>query len=231
MFSHARLANRLAQAVGRGPASRSLPWRVCHAARDLIGADGASITLENTTPGRVTLSATDRRSEQLEDLQDVLGEGPYLSAFASGRVATARLGGRAAGRWPRFAAAARDILGPAATLWSVPMRPGGQTVGTLSLYRLAHGRLAEPLAAVQPMADAAGAMLLTDPQAFLESPQEGGWSSRSVVHQATGMLMAQLGISADSALALLREHALGHHTELRQVAAAVVGHKLDLSPR
>jgi ANTAR domain-containing protein len=227
--SHARLSSRLTQWVGKGPVSRPLPWRVCHAARALMGADGASITLENTTPGRVTLCATDRRSEQLEDLQDVLGEGPYLSAFATGQTATAWLGGRAAARWPRFATAARGILGPAAVLWSVPMRPGGHTVGTLSLYRLAHEPLAEPLDDAQPMADTAGAMLLTDPQAFLEAPQGGGWSSRSVVHQATGMLMAKLGISADGALALLRGYAFNHGTELRQVATAVVSHKLDLS--
>lgn len=229
MFLHARLASRLAQRVGRGSASRPLPWRLCHAARDLMGADGASITLENTTPGRVTLCATDRRSELLEDLQDVLGEGPYLSAFATGQAATAWLSGPTAARWPRFAAAASKVIGAAGALWSVPMRPGGQTLGTLSLYRLTQHELAEPLDAAQPMADAAGAMLLTDPQAFLDSPQGGGWSSRAVVHQATGMLIAQLGISADIALALLRGYAFDHHTELRHVAEAVVTHQLDLS--
>lgn len=229
MFIHARLSSRLAERVGRAPASRPLPCRLCHAARDLMGADGASITLAGTTPGRVTLCATDRRSELLEDLQDVLGEGPYLSAFATGQAAITWLSGPAAARWPRFAAAASRIIGAAGALWSVPMRPGGQTVGTLSLYRLTHGQLAEPIDDAQPMADAAGAMLLTDPQAFLESPQGGGWSSRAVVHQATGMLIAQLGISADSALALLRGYALDHRTELRQVAQAVVTHKLDLS--
>jgi hypothetical protein len=208
---------------------RPLPWRVCHAARDLMGADGASLTLEDTTPGRVTLCVTDRRAELLEDLQDVLREGPCLSAFATGEPATAPLGGSAAAQWPRFAAAARRIIGPAGVLWSVPMRPGGQTMGTVTWYRLAAGQLSESLVAALPMADAAGAMLLTDPQAFLESPQPGSWSSRAVIHQATGMLIAQLGVSADRALAILRGYAYEHHTELRAVATAVTSHQLDLS--
>lgn len=226
MFSHVMLTSRLARAVRAGPASRSLPWRVCHAARDLMRADGASITLENSTPGHVTLCATDRRSELLEDLQDVLGEGPSLYAFATGKPVGAALGESAASLWPQFAVAAREIIGRAGVVWSVPMRPGGQTLGTVSLYRADSGQLAESLAATQPMADSAGAMLLTDPQAFLESPEGGGWSSRAVVHQATGMLIAQLGISADSALAILRGYAFDHHTELRRVASAVISHNL-----
>jgi hypothetical protein len=195
-----------------------------------MDADGASITLENCTPGHVTLCATDRRSELLEDLQDVMGEGPCLYAFATGKLTTAPLGGAAAALWPQFAVAARKLIGPAGVLWSLPMRPGGQILGTISLYRLTSGHLAESLDAAQSMADTAGTMLLTDPQAFLESPNGGGWSSRAVIHQATGMLIAQLGITADSALAILRGYAFDNSTELSQVASAVITHQLSFSP-
>ena len=229
MFSQASLISRLWQTVGQEPASRPLPCRLCYAARDLLAADGASITLENSTPGRVTLCSTDRCAELLEDLQDVIGEGPCPYAFAAGRPMIAALGAAGAACWPQFAAAAKKIIGPVGVVWSLPIRPARQTLGTISLYRLAHGNLAEPLDAAQSLANSAGAVLLTNPQAFLDSC--AAWSSRAVVHQATGMLIAQLGVHPAGALAILRSHAFASNQELTQVAAAVVDRKLDLSHR
>ena len=74
--SQAALLSRLALAVASEPESSPLTLRVCRATRDLLGAEGASITLENSTPNRVTLCATDEPAGLLENLQDVLGEGP-----------------------------------------------------------------------------------------------------------------------------------------------------------
>jgi hypothetical protein len=71
----ATLLSLLAQAVARGPAGHALTWRVCHAALDVFSVDGASITMDNSNAYRVTLCATDKRSDLLENLQDVLGEG------------------------------------------------------------------------------------------------------------------------------------------------------------
>jgi hypothetical protein len=65
------LVSRLAQAVKEFGESRPLTWRVCHAFRDVVGADGASITFENSSMARVTICATDQSAELLEDLQDV----------------------------------------------------------------------------------------------------------------------------------------------------------------
>lgn len=228
MFSYASLIGRLAAALGQAPASRPLPWRLCHAAQGVLGADGASLTLENTTPGRVTLCATDRRAELLEDLQDVLGEGPTPHAFLAGRRATAPLREAEAAVWPEFTIAAKKIIGPAGVIWSLPMRPAGETLGTISLYRLARGHLAEPPDAAQFLVNAVGAMLLTDPHAFVEAAGDG-WASRAVVHQATGMLVAQLGVHADGALAILRSYAFRTSTELNRVARDVVDRRLDLS--
>jgi hypothetical protein len=208
-----------------------VPWRLGQAVRRVLAADGASITLENFSPGRVTPCATDRRAYLLEDAQDVLGEGPSADAFATGRPAVASLAQPGPAHWPRFVAAAKRIIGPRGVLWSVPIRATGDVLGTLSLYRLAPGPLAEPLDAAQFLADATGSLLLTDPLAFTESPVGGGWSSRAVIHQATGMLIAQLGVHAEGALAILRSHACSRGAELVQVARDVVDRKLDLSRR
>jgi hypothetical protein len=53
------LVGRLTQAVRQLGESRPLTWRACHAIRDMLGAHGASITIENSSIARVTLCASD----------------------------------------------------------------------------------------------------------------------------------------------------------------------------
>jgi AmiR/NasT family two-component response regulator len=53
------------------------------------------------------------------------------------------------------------------------------------------------------------------------------WSARAELHQATGMVIAQLNIPADDALALLRAHAYAHDTTLGDVAQQVITRQLD----
>ena len=100
MTSQAALLSRLALAAAREEASSPLTPRVCRAARDLLGAEGASITVENSMPHRITLCATDKPSSLLANLQDVLGEGPCRDAFDLDRLVQTGLGHQAASRWP-----------------------------------------------------------------------------------------------------------------------------------
>ena len=74
-------------------------------------------------------------------------------------------------------------------------------------------------------------MLVGDPMADAAVGQlvEEGWSSRSVVHLAAGMVAGQLGISAGDALAVLRSYAFARDAQLREVARDIVERRLDLS--
>jgi hypothetical protein len=230
--SHAALLSRLALAVAIEPVSTPLTMRVCRATRNLLGAEGASITLENSTPHRVTLCATDKPAGLLENLQDVLGEGPCRDAFDLGQLVATALDQAATGRWPQFVPAAEVIIGRDGVLWSIPMHAGGAVIGAVSLYRRLPGPLGEPLDNAQFLADAAAAALIRDPLAFAaytSSAEPGGWSSRAQVHQASGMLASKLHISIDDAFALLRSHAFAAGLELTEVAAAVVERRLDLA--
>jgi hypothetical protein len=228
----ATLLSRLAVAVAREPVSFPLAMRVCRATRDMLGADGASITIEGSTPHRVTLCATDRPSSLLEDLQDVLGEGPCRDAFDDGQPVESALGQAAVSRWPQFGPAAENVIGPDGLLWSIPMRAADHVIGAVSLYRRQPGSLIEPMDAARLLADAAASTLIRDPLAFAWVPDAGdggGWASRAVVHQATGMLVGTLRISVEDALAILRSHAFANGLELTEVAKAVVERRLDLS--
>ena len=53
-----------------------------------------------------------------------------------------------------------------------------------------------------------------------------GLGSHAQIHQATGMVLAQLGIDATQALARLRAHAFTHQQLLLQVADDVVSRRL-----
>jgi AmiR/NasT family two-component response regulator len=55
-----------------------------------------------------------------------------------------------------------------------------------------------------------------------ESETAGPWASRSQIHQATGMVVAQLRLSPEDALALLRAHAYAQDSTLAEIAASVV---------
>ena len=217
--------------MAREPVSFPLAMRVCRVTRDMLGADGASITIENSNPHRVTLCATDRSSSLLEDLQDVLGEGPCRDAYDGGQPVESALGQPAVTRWPQFGPAAEKIIGPDGLLWSIPMRAADQVIGAVSLYRRHAGALIEPMAAAQFLADAAASTLIRDPLALasVTDATGGGWSSRAVVHQATGMLVGMLRISVDDALAMLRSHAFANGLELTEVSKAVVERRLDFS--
>jgi ANTAR domain-containing protein/GAF domain-containing protein len=229
MADYASLSARLGKAVAERPPELPLEKRVCEALQELLGGDGASVTVDNLTIDRVTWCSTDERAKELENLQDVLGEGPCRDAFTSRLPVSTGMGRWAASRWPEFIPAAERVLGPCGVLWSLPMRLTGEIIGTISVYRLAGGALAEPIDAAQTLADAAASLLLGDPATTAELPDEGPWISRAVVHQAVGQLMAQFGTGAGDALAMLRSRAFTADAQLAEVARAVLDGTLDLS--
>ncbi|MCW2495856.1 ANTAR domain-containing protein [Jatrophihabitans sp.] len=229
MSDKARLLAQLARAVAAHADAHPLPLRLCLACVRILGVDGCALTVAYTNANRVTLCATDPVAERLEDLQDVLGEGPGPEAYESGRLIVARLGadGDAAGRWPMFNESAHAAVG-ALTLYALPMRPDSVTLGVLTLHQRAAEQLEYDLEVAQFLADALGAALLNDARAETDL-LSGPWSSRSQIHQATGMVVAQLRISPADALVLLRAHAYAHDTSLAAIAADVLQRRLDFS--
>jgi hypothetical protein len=214
---------------------RDLAGRICQACVDGLGVDGAAISLLTASVSRETLWATDTTAELLEDLQFTLNEGACMEAATSGSpVLVADLHrGAEADRWPIFAAAVAEQTRVAA-LFALPLQWGAVNLGVLDLYRVAPGGLSDlqrrdALAA----ADIVALIMLgqrTDP-----GEDGGGWLDpalvhRAEVHQATGMVLVQLGISATDALARLRAHAFSHQRLLVDVARDVVARRLVFTP-
>jgi hypothetical protein len=214
---------RLAAILASGSADDPLAVRLCRACVEILGADGGAITLSSTKPERLTVSTSNGTSARIEDLQDVLGEGPGQDAFREGRTVITHVDDTQGGPFPVFTELAGDIAGPL-TVWAIPMHPGGTTIGVVTLYK-AQGELDRGLEDAQFLADAVGAALL-DEQASRGALPFAAWSDRARVHQATGMVVAQLAVSPGDALALLRAHAFAESTTLDSIATEVVERRL-----
>ena len=133
-------------------------------------------------------------------------------------------------RWPIFAAAALDTGVHAA--FALPLQVGGVHLGVMDLYR-AHAGALEPdqLADTLLLADTACALLLDTATTWTADRQpEGAALQHPEVHQATGMIIAQAGVSAAVALIRLRAYAYANDQRLRDVAASVVARQLRFHP-
>jgi hypothetical protein len=143
----------------------------------------------------------------------------------SGRVVTANLLDGAVATWPLFAAQA-TALGYRST-WAWPLQLGAIRLGALTVFVAG---VAEPdTAAVHRGASFALAatelvLLANDASSPSSISQilDGSIERRAVVHQATGMVSAQLDIGLADALSVLRARAWAEGQSITELARAVV---------
>ena len=216
-----------------GPASMvSLVCRRC--VRDL-SVSGAGATVLSTLPGadgdgdghpsRGLVYATNPVSAGLEDLQLTVGEGPCLDAFASGGpVLVADLAAQTV-RWPAFTRGACEL--GAAAVFSFPLQFGVVRLGSLDLYRDTPGPLTQvELTDALILSDLATQGVVADLDGH--SVEDVSWLAdpHIQVHQAAGMVQAQLGVTTERALLRLRGYAFTHNLPLGEVARQVVTRSL-----
>jgi hypothetical protein len=222
----------LARLVGGG--SPLGTGQLCQVCADITESSGAGIMLFDNGLSRGSLCATDAVSGLIEDLQFTLGEGPCIDASRDGRpVLEPDLAEPATTRWvafgpPAVAAGVRAVFG-------FPVRVGAVGIGALNLYRDRPGPLTDDqYADALVLADvAAEFILLVQAEASpgeLAAELESGASFHYVVHQASGMVSAQLEVSVEQALVRLRAHAFLTGIPLTDVARNVVDRTLRFEP-
>jgi len=210
-----------------------VPELLCGVAVDLLPVTGASMSLYSYGVP-VRLGASNAQASSMGDLQATLGDGPCRSAVrACAAVLADDLSGpEDAGRWPVFAE--RATAAGVRAAYAIPLGNDTVCVGTLDLYRDTPGALTgRELATARLLAALMTAALMTlprwDDETTARSPERwlGGLTRRhDEVHQATGMIMAQLGVSDGEALARLRGHAFAHDRTVLDVAREVVGRRM-----
>jgi hypothetical protein len=207
--------------------------RACRLCVQVARVSGAGISLVTSAGNRGVVCATDAIAARLEDLQLTLGEGPCVDAIRTGDpvlVADVDEPGLAVERWPGFLEGA-GAAGVRA-VFALPLRIGAIGVGVLDLYRLSPGDLETgELAAALVAADAAAVALLdldTGHDAFLDDRSVGA-SYLMEVHQATGMVKVQAGVSIDEAFLLLRAKAFATGRPIADLARDVIDRRLGFT--
>jgi hypothetical protein len=210
------------------------PLAICLDALRLLDMTGGGISVMTSAGHRGTVCATDDVAAAIEDLQFRLGEGPCVDAFHRGPVMIADLNDPkcvGASPWPQFVKEASAA--GARALFALPLQIGAIRVGAFDLYRDRPGLLTDArLSLALTLADAAATSLLADRHGLgIDLPLEPAASSSSYhaeVHQATGMLSVQLGISLDDAFVRVRAFAFATERSINEVARDVVEGRLGL---
>lgn len=208
----------------------AIPARICDVAKDLVDVDGVGLVLMSAQGSRAVLASSGEMAAVVEDLQLVTGEGPGPDAMRTGvPVLVPDLPADGLGRWPGFTRAA--VAAGVGAFFSLPLQMGQVRVGVLDLVRRRPGMLApDELADALATADVGIHVVL-----LMQSDAAGGDAARSLalsgresvrVHQATGMVSAQLGVPVTDASARLRAYAITRERPLDEVAREVLDRRL-----
>ena len=225
----ARRLELLRLIVGRGGGDLEIK-RLCEVCAEATGRTGAGIMLISGEVPRGSICTTDAVSTVIEQLQYDLGEGPCLDAYHHERpVLEPDLAEPAVPRWPAFTRPALDA--GARAVFGFPLQVGGVRLGALDLYTDTPGALTDDQHrdALLLAGIVAQTLLLLQagaPPGTLASELEVSADFRYVVHQATGMVAAQLDVSVSDALVRLRAYAYGNERALTDVARDVVERRI-----
>ena len=224
---------RFLAAVERVPDRADGAERLCAACVLALPVRRAAIAISVSGHGLEVLSATDRVAEQVEWTQVTLGEGPGFDAVTSGGPVSLVSLAQADGRWPMFIP---EVAGAGiGAMYALPLQVGAINVGVLDLYcGLGEFLDGQGFADAVAVSELLTSVLLAIGPGGRIPESLGPWWNQPLgtreVHQATGILMEQLGVDARSAYVRLQAFAFGNRQSLKDVARDVVSRRLRFNP-
>jgi hypothetical protein len=211
--------------------------RLCEACVSLFDIDAAAISLVFDGASSGTLGSSGAAGRTYDELQFTLGEGPCLDSVSTrSPVLVADLADPDEARWPIYGPAllSHQIRG----VFAMPVLVAGEHIGALDFFRAQPGHLDEDnFAGAIVAAEIAGVPLLDlmndNLLAAVDDPESNAWAelnalSRAEVSQATGMLVAQLGVEPAEALVRLRAHAYATGRSSTDVARDILERRIKL---
>jgi hypothetical protein len=222
------LADLLADGVEM-PAQRNQLTALC---AELLDVQAASLLAFDEEGMLVLESASEETAELLSRFELAYGQGPGTDTVNVGERSECADLTTALFRWPLFAPVALDAGVVAAC--GLPCRLSGRVVGALVLYMSAPGTLSEDdVTYGRGLATTVLLGVTADrgrELAIRAEQLQGALDSRVAIEQAKGMLAEREQITVDEAFSILRHHARGTGTKIRDAAQDVVTGALKLSP-
>jgi hypothetical protein len=221
---------RILGLLAAGGDTEVAPARLCEVCADAVALTGAGVMLMSGDLPRGSVCSSDERSALIEELQYTLGEGPCVDAYHQDwPVLEPDLAGIGVARWVAFSGPA--VAAGARAVFGFPLQVGAIRLGALNLYRDRPGPLsadqhADALVMAGVAARAVLAMQANAPPGQLAAELEAGANFHFVVHQAAGVVSAQLDVSMTEALIRLRAYAFANDRMLTAVAEDVVARRL-----
>ena len=189
---------------------------------------GAAISTLGGMLGNETISASDPRAARLDEVQFDVGEGPCWDAMRSAApIASPSLRVDGPARWPAFAAAVQHES--VSSIFAFPLIVGPLKLGAVDLYSQ------EPVTLdkgdnrrAAALADVVGRHILRAALAKGSSDEDTDLNPRTrrTVHQATGVVLAQLEMAPDDALMIIQAHAFATGRTVMEVADEIVEGRL-----
>ncbi|MEO6944095.1 MAG: GAF and ANTAR domain-containing protein [Lacisediminihabitans sp.] len=207
---------------------------LCSRFVEFLPITGASISVFDETGNQSTICASDEMAARLEEMQFELGEGPHWEALHTGRpVMVPDLHSESLSSWPMFSEAVRHT--GVGAVFAFPLTLGVVTIGVVDLYCSSPGNLSA--SALATAVNLAGSVTLPAARMAIRSADREDASTtvgtapelRRDVHQATGMILVQMNVSATEAFLLLRAHAFSSGRTVQEIAQDVVARRLDFS--
>lgn len=197
---------------------------------EVIPLTGASVSTIGEVLGSETVEASDAIIGRIDELQFDLGEGPCWDAVALGEPVLEPDLTSPVRSWPAFANALRTEHEVGA-IFAFPLSVGSLRLGAIDLYNDDPVRLDG--AAIDRLVVFSGLLgrRVLERALRLSDSAEAGISrhGRRLVHQATGFVIAQLGVSAEDATLLIQAHAFAKGQSMEDVAHQILDRTLTFT--
>jgi hypothetical protein len=203
---------------------------------DALPISGVAISTLGNFLGNETISASDDLAARLDEMQFDLGEGPCWDAYGLMRpVLEPDIRQQPNGVWPAFSEAIRhqDI----GAIYAFPLFVGPLQLGAMDMYSVEPKTLSD----VHTRQGAAFASVVSRLILHRALERAGNDSdgdvqpetqfSRRTIHQATGMVLAQLNLPPDEARLVIQAHAFATGRSMQEIAEDIVERRLNFSMR
>jgi putative methionine-R-sulfoxide reductase with GAF domain len=198
------------------------------AVQAIPGADGAGLTLLEIDRADLIVKS-EPFVRAIDDIQYSIGEGPCISAAASGETKrSGQLGDDQ--RWPQFGPRASE-LGVHSAL-SLPLLVPTGVIGAMNVYAHAPNSFDERAQQLGERYAVSAALAVQNAQileqaARLVGQLQAGVQGQSLIDQAIGVLRRRHGLAADEALDRLRELSQDRKISLNATAASLVDDAIE----